>query len=422
MKHKGNILCIHYYFPPLRSTAVIRNYHFSQAFSKIFPQVHVLTSDNHHRFPSEQRTQSKNITVHDIYTLDYRTAIGKKNKKDAHISMKKKASRLFQYLLKVQKSYPFNLLLGEGNLIYIYNAYKKASKLIKEHDIGVIYSSFAPYADHYVAYLLKKKYPDLRWIADFRDLQIEPIYKNVIWKGLQRKMEKRVLSRADKLVSISESYADQLKIYHNNTRSVMRGVELREEITKYSKFTISYTGSLYFDYRNPNLVLKEITELITFQIIEPQNIQIIYAGRDGAQFAEWIAKHKLESIFIDRGMVTQAEAKEIQDKSHINLLLTSSTPELQGVITGKVFEYFEAANPIICLINGIYDAEFEKLFDQLNAGIVTYDPPLNNDKLKNFILEKYKEVQQTGSVQHIIDKSVLIEEYSWMRQAERLLE
>jgi len=245
-----NLLCLHYYFPPLRSTAVIRNYHFTQAFAKYFKKVHVLTSDNYTRYPQTVRPLAHNISVHDIYTLDYRTAMGNKGGKDAHISMKKKSSSWLQFFMKLQKSHPFNLLLGEGNFLYIHNAYKKACRLIEAEQIDTIYSSFAPYADHYVAYKLKKKYPQLRWIADFRDLQIEPIYDNVVLKSWQRRVERKTLVLADKVITVSESYADQLKIYDRPTQSIMRGVDIREPQVKYDKFTISYTGSLYFDYRS----------------------------------------------------------------------------------------------------------------------------------------------------------------------------
>lgn len=412
-----DILCLHYYYPPLRSTAVIRNYHFSLAFAEIFDHVHVLTSDNYLRHPSEQRALPTNILVHDIYTLDYRTAIGRKDKNDSHIAMKKKKSKRFQFLLKVQKSFPFNLILGEGAFIYIFNSFRKASKIIKNNEVSTIYSSFAPYADHYVAYLLKRKHPKLNWIADFRDLQVEPIYKNVIWKKLQRRVEKYVLQNADKVISVSESYADQLKRYGRPTQSIFRGVSPRSRIDKYPIFTISYTGSLYFDYRDPSQLLSCISSCIDEGLIDKNKIQIVYAGRDGIQFGEYISKFELDQIYFDKGMISQSKSKNIQSRSHINLLLTSSSPELQGVITGKVFEYFEAGSPIVTLIKGVQDIEFENLFKKLSAGVVVYDPPIEQNLLKSFILKHYNEVLHRGTVKHTINKEILIKEYSWKSQA-----
>ena len=419
---RNEILCIHYYFPPLRSTAVIRNYFIAKTFATIFRKVHVLTSDNHKKFPNEDRPMPENVAVDDIFTLDYRILLANKSDKDAHLSSANKKGNFYRYLLKVQKSFPFNLFLAEGNIIYIFNAFQKAKRAIQENKIDTIYTSFGPYADHYVAFLLKRKFPDIRWIADFRDLQIEPIYKNVIWKGLQYRMEKMILSRADLITCISNGFVDQLKQYNQPTIPVLRGVELREDTKQFDKFTLSYTGSLYYDYRDPRLLFECLRNLMDEGLLDKNEFSIIYAGRDGQQFGSWVDEYDLSGNFTDHGMLTNDEAKEIQNKSHINLLLTSSSPELKGVLTGKIFEYLEALNPIICLISGDKDPEFESLFDELSAGVVVYAPQQTKGKLRQFILDKYREWQATHRVQSSLNTSTILEKYGWKQQVEKMFE
>jgi len=419
-KAVGEVLCIHYYFPPLRSTAVIRNYHISRTFTHFFQHVHVLTSDNYRRFPTQLRLLPKGLTIYDIPTFDYRYFIGGKSKKDAHISVAQKKGRFYQFLLKIQKSFPFNLFLAEGNLYYIFKAYRKAQKLIDAQHITTIYSSFGPYADHYVAYLLKRKYPHLRWIADFRDLQIEPIYKNVIWKGLQKKIEAKVLDKADLVTCISHGFVEQLKVYGRPTTAVLRGVKLRKPVPQFEKFTIAYTGSLYFEYRDPRPVFYALSFLLKEGLVDPHDLQIIYAGRDGKQFGQWVDYYDLNDHFINKNMVSQDEAKTIQNKAHINLLLTSSSAELKGVLTGKVFEYFEALNPTLCLISGVQDPEFESLFEELNAGIVVYNPEISLGKMRDFILSKYQEWKNTQQVSSSLQTDIIQQKYGWKQQVEKM--
>lgn len=414
------ILCLNYYFPPLLSTAVIRSYRIACTFAEYFDKVHVLTSDNHNRFPTEERPLPVNLDLHSIYTLDYRRLLAGK-KKDSHKPTTKKASPLFQWLLKVQKSYPFSLLLAEGNLIYIYGAYQKAKKLIREGSVTTIYSSFGPYADHFVAYLLKKKFPELRWIADYRDLQIEPIYKNVIFTNYQRRIEKKILQNADLVTCISDGFKSQLEVNGRPTKTILRGVELRDPEVQYEKFTIAYTGSLYFDYRDPRALFSELESLISDDKINKDDIQLIYAGRDGQRYSEWINEYNLTAIFNNKNMVSQEEAKSIQNRSHINLLLTSSSPELTGVLTGKIFEYFEALNPTLCLINGVYDPEFEALFSELNAGTVVYNPPICIGKMQSFILDKYTEWKSTHQVKSSLNQEIIKSKYGWKSQVEKML-
>jgi hypothetical protein len=419
---KGEILCIHYYFPPLKSTAVIRNYHIACTLTSFYEKVHVLSSNNHRRFPNQVRAFPKQLISYDVPTLDYRYLLSGKSKKDSHVSTAKKASSFYQFLLKVQKSFPFNLFLAEGNLYYIFKAYFRSKKLISDRNINTIYSSFGPYADHYVAWLLKRKYPHLKWIADFRDLQIEPIYKNVIWKGLQRKVEKRVLSNADLITCISQGFVDQLSGYQRPTVSILRGVELRPSEVQYDRFTIGYTGSLYFNYRDPRPLFSVLNNMLKAGDIDIDDINILYAGRDGAQFEEWINEHHLSEYFINRGLVSQEEAKTIQNKSHINLLLTSSSPELTGVITGKIFEYFEALNPTLCLISGVHDPEFESLFKELNAGSVVYSPERTPGKMRDFILAKYQEWKTSHRVESSLNTNIIKEKYGWKSQVKKMLD
>lgn len=415
----SGILCVHYYFPPLRSSAVIRNYYIANTLSQFFQIVHVLTSDNYNRFPNQEEPLAKNLKLHSIYTLDYRRLLANKGN-DSHKATTKKKRPFFLWLLKLQKSFPFNVFLAEGNLIYIIGAYNKAKKLIRENDISVIYSSFGPYADHFVAYLLKKKFPHLKWIADYRDLQIEPIYKNVIWESLQFKVEKKILSHADLITCISDGFKKQLELYDRPVKKILRGVEMRPQISQYNKFTIAYTGSLYFEYRDPRPLFEVLKSLMTSGDIEKSNTQIIYAGRDGSQFSEWVNEYDLKDVFKNLGMVSQAKAKEIQDKSHINLLLTSSSKELTGVITGKIFEYLEAHNPVLCLINGVQDPEFELLFEELNAGSVVYHPPLIDQKMTNFLLDKYNEWKCSGQVSSSINTTLIKSKYSWSAQVSNM--
>jgi len=415
------IICIHYYFPPILSTAVIRNYYVACTFAKFFKNVHVLTSDNHIRFPIQERSLPSNVNVQSVYTLDYRRLLAGKTKIDSHASMKKKSSKLFHWLVNVQKSYPFSLLMAEGNLIYIYGAYRKAQKLIKQGTITTIYSSYGPYADHFVAYLLKRKYPHLKWIADYRDLQIEPIYKNIVLLSYQKRIERKVLKKADLVTSISDGLSQQLMKNGRPTKTVLRGVELRKPETQYEKFTVSYTGSLYFDYRDPRPLFSELKSMIDSGVIETSDLQILYAGRDGLRFSEWIVEAGLSNVFSNKEMVPQHEAKTIQNRSHINLLLTSSSPELTGVLTGKVFEYFEALNPTLCLINGVYDPEFEALFLELNAGAVVYNPPISEGKMQSFILEKYTEWKSTHQVKSTLNQEIVKSKYSWKSQIEKMI-
>lgn len=157
--------------------------------------------------------------------------------------------------------------------------------------------------------------------------------------------------------------------------------------------------------------------LIEEQKIDKEKICIVYAGKDGNLMTKWALECKVVDIFENRGMLTRPEALEIQDKSHINLLLTSASNEHTGLLTGKLFEYIEAGREILCIINGAKDREIEMMFDKYGLGAVLYD----EKTLRDYILCKYNEYMTTGYVNSSHKRNEIDRDMSWQRQAEKVL-
>lgn len=415
-------LFIHYHYPPIRNSGVYRNYFLSTALTEATDNAYLITTDNRKYLPNEVLEIHPNITRREAFTLDYRRIVawikGKKAKAGAQFSEGTKKSPIIVWAIKVQRSFPFNLLLAEGALFYIINGYKIGNQLIKEQAVNVIYSSFMPYADHIIAYFLKKKNPSIQWVADFRDLHVEPIYKNTIWPSFQRRVEKKLLRKADLITCVSEGISIKMRSFHPNVLTITKGVTPRPLVTQYDVFTIAYSGSLFLDFRDPKLLFQAISALRNEGKL--QKIQILYAGKDSSTMMKWADEYGVKDVYVDKGFVSRQEALTLQDRSHINLLLTSSSPEHQGLLTGKLFEYFEAGNPVLCIVKGVQDTELENIFNELQAGHIAYDPS-DISLLKNFILTKYIEWESTGAVKPTIDFQKLKNSYSWPGQAHKLL-
>lgn len=384
-KPRKELLCIHYYYPPIRSGGVIRNYYFSRAFGCYFSHVHVVTSSNAELMEQEEMEIPKYISTYSATTKDFRSVIRKNN----HIPEARKNTWLVQFALKVKKTLPFHFWIGEGGPIYIRSAFKKSVEIIKKHDITHIYSSFMPYADHKIASRLKRKFPHLIWIADFRDLQVEPIYKNTFLPKINRAIERRILKSADLVTTVSEGLAKALHKLHSNVISVPRGIEPRTSISQSDGvFKISYTGNLFQHYRDGAFFVEALAQYIRYNSLTNRELQFIYAGRDSNTWKSWFIKFNIIDHFVDRGFVTRKESLLLQQNSNALLMLSSSSPEHQGVLTGKLFEYLETTNPIINVIQGSYDPEFEQLFKQLDAGRIVYTD--QEDKLISHIDYLYR--------------------------------
>ena len=176
------ILRVSYYSPPIKSVAVMRAYYLHLELKKYFGAVHVLTTSNRNRLHQEPLPLQAD-SLHIVPTFDYRTITNLGKKRRTHFSEEKKKGWV-RWLLNVNNSFPFNLPIGEGGLIYIICGFFQAAWLIRQRKVSHVFSSFMPYSDHIIAGLLtlffNKKIP---WLADFRDLHVEPIYRHIVWES-----------------------------------------------------------------------------------------------------------------------------------------------------------------------------------------------------------------------------------------------
>jgi hypothetical protein len=421
------ILLLSYYYPPIHSIATRRNFHISQNFQKYFSKVFVFTTQNN-RFLAKNHENTEGVIVESIFTFDYRTLAywlsGKEQRESTHFSEQTKQNPFIQFFaVRLLNSFPFNLLFHEGGIIYTFICFFKAVRLIEKEKITHLYSSFRPYSDHFTVYLLKIFFPKLYWVADFRDLHIEPQYRHIVFEPFQHWCNKQILKKADIVTTVSEGLSNNLKRYKSNVYVLRNNVifeNLNFEKKPFPKFTIAYTGSMFGDERNPSLFLEVIKDLENEKILRGSNCQILYAGKDTDVWLNWIKRFDLEEVFESKGMIDAQAAINIQRNAHINLLLTSATPESTGQMTGKFYEYLAAKNPIIVLIDGTQDLEFESIIHNLNAGCVVYNNQ-SFDELYTFMLQKFNEWQNTGDVKPTIDTEKL-KELSWENQVEKFVE
>lgn len=417
-------LLIHYHYPPMRNSGVYRNYFLSHALADEGLQVHVITTSNIHRLPKDELPGHPDVHVIPVATLDYRTIISWLSataSKGAQFGENTKQHRLVKWMLRIQRSFPFHLLLAEGSMTYILAAYIQAIRLIRRHRITMVYTSFMPYADHWVGWLLKVTFPRIQWIADFRDLHAEPIYKNVVLPGIQRSFERFLLRKATAVTTVSEGISDKMRQLHPRVTTVTKGIRIRPQREKYRIFTISYTGSLFLDFRDPSPLFRTLKYFLSSGKMQPSEIRVLYAGKDGRRMKALARQFEVEQILVDMGFVSHTEALEIQDRSHVNLLLTTASETHSGLFSGKFFEYLEADTPMLCLVKGSPDPEIESLVLEFRAGYVYCDTPTHNSDLQTRMATWFDQWKSTGNLNHTPRRDALTLQYSWQSRAKKIL-
>ena len=394
-----------YKFPPMQSVSCNRTWAIYKGMQEYFDSVHVVSTSNRHLLPQDEINTSS-VPIADARTIDYRTIFQRRGNPSV-AGEKAKTSLFGKTAAKLQSSFPTLYLFGEGNALYIRNAIQAAERILKTHRITHLFSTFPPYADHLVAAKLKRDYPELFWIADFRDLHVDPAQDNLLWRKYQQKVNRRILLDADLVTTVSEGLAQHLKDFHPCVQVLQNGVRasLQRSPERYPKFTIAYTGSMFQDKRRPDTLLAAIRQLIEKGICTVHDIELVYAGKDSAVWWPLVIRYGLQPIFKDLGLLSRKEAETIQQRSHINILLTYSTDTLKGNLTGKLYDYLAAGRPLLVVINGPTDAEIESLITETGAGIVVYHNEV--ERTVEFIAKLYDIWKHTHDLKHTYNASAM---------------
>ena len=122
---------------------------------------------------------------------------------------------------------------------------------------------------HLIALGLKKKNPDLKWVADFRDPWseldlLEEFHLTKKSKQKYRKLEKEVLENADVTLTVSESWVKSFKsLGSSNVKLITNGFDEDDFDVRQlesDKFIIGHFGLLNH-LRNPRNLWKTLNDL-----------------------------------------------------------------------------------------------------------------------------------------------------------------
>lgn len=365
---KESILFVSYYFPPIQNVATKRIINLYLESDKYFKKRYVSTTSNRFLLKKDPSYDLKfdNLIVNK--TWDYRRFARKSSNTFGFTSK----GGVSIFIRKILESFPTNIVVGEGGLIYILSSYRVLSKLILKNEIDYIFSSFRPFADHYIAFLLKLRHPKLFWIADFRDFPINSSLNNTYFPRFQAWFLRLFLRRTDLVTCVSEGVKEGIP-FAGETMVLRNAVSDSPEIIKlekYDKFTISYTGSVYPKEHDPEILFQSVHRMLDMNVIDRSEIQIIYAGNSQEFWNIYVERYNLSDVFYSFGMISHTEALEIQSRSHVNLLMTYCHNDIKGDISAKIWEYLRWDGVILGITKGGVDKELGKIVDDTKSGIV----------------------------------------------------
>jgi glycosyltransferase involved in cell wall biosynthesis len=276
-----------------------------------------------------------------------------------------------------------NFLIPDPRKFWINPSIKLLTNYLKENHVDLIISTGPPHSMHLIALGLKEKF-DIPWIADFRDpwTDIDFYHKLKLTKWADKKhrrLEKKVLEKANHIVTVSSGCAADLeRIAHRKIEVIYNGFDPTDyEFAKPEpdkNFTISHFGAFNKD-RNPAslwVALKQISEN-NAEFKKLLRIELI--GQTDESIINDIKKNNLSKNLVLTDHVPHKEGLIQLSKSQVLLLPLNNAPNVKGILPGKMFEYMALQRPILAL--GPTDADYAAILRETNAGV-----PLDFDDIQ----------------------------------------
>ena len=386
-----NLLFLSYYFPPVQVSSSIRLRHFYEGFIANGFTISVLTR----KFPKKMAgEQTINLPISNIYhipLIGLRRLMSNFILTHNTLPLMWKKKVFISSLLSFRNRIPLNIIIGDGGLIYLWIAYFKAAKWIKDHKITHIFTSYNPMVDHFIAFLLKCTFPHLHWMADFRDLPVDVKYPHYLNHTICKHFLKHLLKKADAVITVSKGIANELEKFRTNI-NIYSGCISPEEVQRPTiispNFNINYTGSIYPDYQDLYPLVKVILLLVMEGIMDKKDIFWTYCGLHPYQYAQWLMPHFPKEQIDIKAYLPLSEAQKRQREATINLVLTWSTSVQKGILTTKLFEYLDTGRPILVLANGVLETEMKRILSCYQTE--GYFQNSENKRLKDWITTMYK--------------------------------
>jgi len=245
---------------------------------------------------------------------------------------------------------------------WIFSACILGRKILKEHSVDVILSTYPIPSAHVIAATLSRMYQK-PWVADYRDPAPYIHTTNGKWLDMvHRKIDEFTLKHSKKMIFTTE---ESKKIYetafglHNNFSVIGNGYDelmfykayslLRSSSqVKQDKFILYYCGSLYSNGRSPNNVLQSLAKLKSKKTIDSNNFQLIFQGNlEPSDYSTIIQELNIEDLIQFKQPTSQLNCIVNMLKSNMLLIIQGARFNIH--IPAKMYECLKANKPILLI-------------------------------------------------------------------------
>ena len=379
-----NVLLVSYIFPPIGGTGVMR----ATSLARYLPgeniRVDVLTARNAAAVgadPTLLKEIPAEVTVHRTMTLDLPFNIKKGIKK---LITRGKPSGGPQAAGSVANKPGFlkralaELLVPDPQITWLPVLTRAARRIVKKRNIDLVVITVPPFSTLLVVEKLRKEFPDLPIVIDFRDEWLVTAFDLVSFlfsrseraRGIAIKAEAKAVANATAVVAVTEAARRVIRSRYpqepdNKFQLVPNGFDATKlqrsasppESRGEGKIIVTYVGTVYASTEPTTLV--EALQSLPSELKSRFTLRFI-GHIEEPRFRE--ALLQLGEMVELKGYVPQREALAAMNETDYVLLINHDPLN----VGGKFYDYVGGGKPILGAVNS--DGESRRLLDELRAG------------------------------------------------------
>lgn len=279
-----------------------------------------------------------------------------------------------------------NLFIPDARRGWVRHAVRAATDLLRHGHFDAIVISSPPHSAQLIGLALKKRFPQLRWIADLRDPWTDMWYTRELMQGARAARrnaawEERVVRTADVLLTTGPSLKRTLTGRYGadageRIHVLPNGYDTADLPTAApgppeGEFRITYVGSMAASY-DPAVFFKALGRVtgdnpqarISFHGVGAIDPHIQAMARAAGVDCTWSPP------------VDHAAALSAMHAAHMLLLVLPDAPGVEQVLPGKLFEYLASRRPIVAI--GPLGSDVDAVIRECDAGSM-FDRTMEDD-------------------------------------------
>lgn len=337
------LLLVTYYFPPLAGSGVFRPLRLAKYLPRAGWQVSIVTVSESARVLKDETLVAEvpgGTRVERTFSLEPRTALLALGK----LGLRGLARRFQPWLM-----------VPDDQRGWVPFAVRRARRVLDEVPHHAVLSTSGPTSAHLVAREIRER-SGIPWVADFRDEWTTNPYLRypTAWhRRLNRRLERAVLTEADRVVCVSTPWLENLRALvpeEPETKFVTlpNGYDADHfpdgPAERPGRFRIVYTGTFY-GHRSPRVFLEAVREVMADGRIPPEDLEVELVGHTvgAAGLGGMSEKH----VRVIEQQTHREAVRRLRDAAVLLLVI----PREGGVgnHTGKLFNYLAAGRPLLAL-------------------------------------------------------------------------